>query len=82
MSKEFQTVFVGDFSQCKNTVALKERFTPEFYKLEKERIFRKAWLVAASMTDFGTDASRRFKSNPTIYGRCFRERILDMFGSD
>lgn len=66
MSKEFQTVFVGDFSQCKNTVALKERFIPEFYKLEQERIFRKAWLVAASMTDLSQKGSFYISDIPPL----------------
>ena len=51
MKKDLETIFAGDSSQCKNTVPLTERVQPEFFEKEKEKIFRRAWLVAASTTD-------------------------------
>lgn len=51
MSTELQTIFAGDASRCESRVPLTERMQPEFFEREKEKIFRRAWLVAASMTD-------------------------------
>lgn len=51
MKQELGTVFAGDTSRCNNRVPLTERFQPDFFEHERKRIFRRAWLVAASTTD-------------------------------
>lgn len=51
MKEELQTIFAGDSSRCEPRVPLTERVQPDFYAREREKIFRRAWLVAASTTD-------------------------------
>jgi len=46
-----QTQFFGDFSRLNARVDILDRLTPEFYAREVDRIFRRAWLPVASMTD-------------------------------
>lgn len=45
------TRFVGDTSRLKSRIPMAERMTPAFFDQEREKIFRRAWLVAASTTD-------------------------------
>ena len=51
MKIELATIFAGDTSRCEPRVNLAERFTPAFFARERDKIFRRAWLVAASLTD-------------------------------
>ncbi len=51
MIKQLETIFAGDSSQCKNKIPITERVQPKFFELERENIFRRSWLVAASTTD-------------------------------
>ena len=45
------TKFAGDIGRGRNRVELAPRLTPEYFEKERERVFRKGWLVAASTTD-------------------------------
>jgi len=51
MDTDSITVFRGDTSRLKNVVNISERVTPEFFKLEQERIFRRAWLPVGSASE-------------------------------
>jgi len=51
------TKFRGDTSRLKNIVAIAERVTPEFYKKEQERIFKRAWLPVAVASDVAQSGS-------------------------
>jgi len=46
-----QTQFLGDFSRLQSRIDILDRLRPEFYAREVERIFRRAWLPIASVTD-------------------------------
>lgn len=46
-----QTVFVGDVASLNNRINLAHRVTPEFYALERERIFKRAWLAIGVASD-------------------------------
>src|SRR5215204_720182 len=46
-----QTQFLGDFSRLRARIGILDRLAPEFYAREVDRIFRRAWLPVASMTD-------------------------------
>jgi phenylpropionate dioxygenase-like ring-hydroxylating dioxygenase large terminal subunit len=51
------TKFVGDTSRLKSRIPMTERMTPEFFARERAKVFRRAWLVAASMTDLPAPGS-------------------------
>jgi phenylpropionate dioxygenase-like ring-hydroxylating dioxygenase large terminal subunit len=51
MNEITQTQFLGDFSRLRSRIDMLARFKPEFYAAEVERIFRRAWLPIASVTD-------------------------------
>ena len=51
------TKFRGDTSRLKSIVSIAERMTPEFYKKEQERIFRRAWLPVAAASDVAQSGS-------------------------
>ena len=51
MNEITQTQFFGDFSRLRSRIDMLARFRPEFYAAEVERIFRRAWLPVASVTD-------------------------------
>ncbi len=50
-SSDSITIFAGDASRLSAKVPLAERMTPEFHARERERIFRRAWLVATTTTE-------------------------------
>ena len=54
---ELATIFAGDSSRCPSRVPLTERFQKDFHEQEREKIFRRSWLVAASMTDLSDRGS-------------------------
>ncbi len=45
------TVFKGDASDLRSVVNLLEKIQPEHFAQEVEKIFRRAWLPVASMSD-------------------------------
>jgi phenylpropionate dioxygenase-like ring-hydroxylating dioxygenase large terminal subunit len=51
MNEITQTQFFGDFSRLRARIGILDRLAPEFYAREVDRIFRRAWLPVASMTD-------------------------------
>ena len=51
MNEITQTQFLGDFSRLQSRIDILDRLRPEFYAREVERIFRRAWLPIASVTD-------------------------------
>jgi phenylpropionate dioxygenase-like ring-hydroxylating dioxygenase large terminal subunit len=51
MNEITQTQFFGDFSRLRSRIDMIARLRPEFYAAEVERIFRRAWLPVASVTD-------------------------------
>lgn len=51
MSEDSITIFAGDRSRLAARVPMTERLQPEFHEREREKIFRRAWLVAAVTTD-------------------------------
>jgi phenylpropionate dioxygenase-like ring-hydroxylating dioxygenase large terminal subunit len=51
MNEITQTQFFGDFSRLRSRIDMLARFRAEFYAAEVERIFRRAWLPVASVTD-------------------------------
>ena len=57
MRDELATIFAGDASRCQARIAITERVQPEFFERERERIFRRSWLVAASTTDLPENGS-------------------------
>ncbi|MBV7483848.1 aromatic ring-hydroxylating dioxygenase subunit alpha [Bordetella sp. BOR01] len=48
---EIETKFAGDMSRLQTRIPMYERMQPEFYQQEVEKVFRRAWLVAACTTD-------------------------------
>ena len=48
MAEESITIFAGDRSRLSQRVQMTERVQPGFHERERERIFRRAWLVAGS----------------------------------
>ena len=46
-----ETVFVGDVGALSNKIDLAHRVTPEFFELERERIFKRAWLAIGVASD-------------------------------
>jgi len=55
MNEITQTQFFGDFSRLRSRIDMLARLKPEFYAEEVERIFRRAWLPVASVTDLPKD---------------------------
>jgi phenylpropionate dioxygenase-like ring-hydroxylating dioxygenase large terminal subunit len=51
MTVESFTVFKGDTSRLRNKIPITERLTSEFHATERQAIFKRAWLVAASALD-------------------------------
>lgn len=51
------TIFRGDDSRLNNVVSIAERLTPEFYKKEQGRVFRRAWLPVAPASDVAQSGS-------------------------
>lgn len=45
------TIYRGETEGLPKTVPIRERFTPEFHRRERERIFNRAWLPVAATTD-------------------------------
>ena len=66
MESDVITIFAGDIDRAASKVALAERFTPEFFEKERERIFRRAWLVAASTTDLPEKGSYYVSEIPPL----------------
>ena len=44
MSAKVETTFRGDTSQLERRISMREKLTPAYFELERERIFRRAWL--------------------------------------
>ena len=77
MNEITQTQFFGDFSRLRSRIDILDRLTPEFYAREVERIFRRAWLPVASVTDLPSDEQlrrRRRAAAQRLAGRGARRR--------
>src|SRR6266446_1430680 len=44
MSARVETTFRGDTAQLERRISMREKLTPAYFALERERIFRRAWL--------------------------------------
>lgn len=51
------TVFKGDIDALSSTVDIAHRLTPEFHALEVERVFRRAWLPIANVSQLAEPGS-------------------------
>ena len=57
MSTDCITIFAGDRSHLSRKIPMTERVQPEFHEKEREKIFRRAWLVAGTTTDVPSPGS-------------------------
>ena len=57
MAEESITIFAGDRSRLSQRVQMTERVQPGFHERERERIFRRAWLVAGVTSDLPAPGS-------------------------
>jgi len=44
MSAKVETTFRGDTGQLERRISMREKLTPAYFELEREKIFRRAWL--------------------------------------
>lgn len=57
MNGELSTIFAGDGCRCVSKMPLAERVQPNFFVRERDNVFRRSWLVAASTTDLAENGS-------------------------
>ena len=51
MTTKTMTKFVGDLEGLQSRVNILDRVQPEFYWQEVEKVFRRGWLLVASISD-------------------------------
>jgi phenylpropionate dioxygenase-like ring-hydroxylating dioxygenase large terminal subunit len=51
MNTHVQTRFQGDITSLKNVIALHDKVAPETFEREREKIFKKSWLMVAHASD-------------------------------
>lgn len=72
-----QSVFKGDVESNPRRVPLAERITPEFYVMERDRVFRRSWLAVARLWELPEKGSYVVKDLPT-----FKTSIIVIRGTD
>jgi Rieske 2Fe-2S family protein len=72
-----RSVFRGDHSALKDKIAILEHISPENYQIEREKIFRRAWLCVAHTLDLPENGSYRVVDIPT-----FKTSLLITRGKD
>jgi phenylpropionate dioxygenase-like ring-hydroxylating dioxygenase large terminal subunit len=72
-----QSVFRGDHASLKNKIPIREKLSAENYALEREKIFRRAWLCVAHALDLPEPGSYRVVDVPT-----FKTSLLLCRGDD
>jgi len=77
MTQQVQSVIRGDQSGFSDKIAIVEKISPAYYELEREKIFRRAWLCIAHTLDFPENGSYRVIEVPT-----FKASLLVTRGKD
>lgn len=66
MPELVQSVIRGDRSGLKDRIDILEKISPAYYALEKEKIFRRAWLAVAHTLDLPATGGYRVVDVPTF----------------
>src|SRR6266851_4124673 len=66
MSAKVETQYRGETSQLQHRVPIREKLTPEHFELERERIFRRAWLPVGHAADLPDPGSYVVRNLPTL----------------
>ncbi len=57
MNTSIQTQFAGNTGGLSNVLSLRDKITPEAFEREREKIFKKSWLMVAHTSDLPEDGS-------------------------
>ena len=66
MTAQTTTKFVGDLEGLQSRVNILERVQPEFYRQEVEKVFRRGWLLVASVSDIPVPNTYLAREIPTL----------------
>lgn len=77
MTEQFKTVVQGDLGPSHARVSICERISPEYYALEKERVFRRSWLPLMFTYELPDPGSYAVVEVPT-----FKTQLLVVRGAD
>ena len=66
MTTKTMTKFVGDLEGLQSRVNILDRVQPEFYRQEVEKVFRRVWLLVASISDIPEPNTYLAREIPTL----------------
>ena len=77
MSAKVETTFRGDTAQLERRISMREKLTPAYFELERERIFRRAWLPIGHASNVPEPGSYFVREMPV-----FKTSLLVVRGQD
>ena len=66
MSAKVETTFRGDTAQLERRISMREKLTPAYFELERERIFRRAWLPIGHASNVPEPGSYFVREMPVL----------------